>query len=196
MEQNSRIAGTRTGSAARTRTGAAAGTRTGGALLAVLGGAVLAAAVDFAENYGFVHLVPDPWQLVAMSYVVVGLVTAAPMMFIRPTRAVVPALATLLAVPAFIGGDLAYVVASSMWNHVSFDFADYMLSYAEFQRAYTVRLELLAPACAGLLAWLRFRRLRVANRTRGRGRARGRHEAVAVRPGHRVPSTLHHAEVD
>lgn len=167
----------------------AAGTRTGIALLAVLGGAVLAAAVDTAENYGFVHLIPDGWELVAMSYLLVGLVTAAPMMFIRPTTVVVPVLATLLAVPAFFCGDLTYVVISSLRHHVSFDFADYMLSYAEFQRPYTIGLELFAPLSAGLLAGLRYSRLRVATRPRGR-------HAAAVSQGHQVPVRFHHADVD
>jgi hypothetical protein len=162
-------------------------TRTGIALLAVLGSAVIAAAVDTAENYGFVHLIPDGWELVAMSYLLVGLVTAAPMMFIRPATAVVPVLATLLAVPAFFCGDLTYVVISSIRHQVSFDFADYMLSYAEFQRPYTVGLELFAPLSAGLLSGLRFSRLRVAAGPRGRHAAAGNQDRQ---------ERFYHADVD
>lgn len=161
------------------------GTSTRDALLAVLGGAAVAAALDVGENYGFVHLVPAYWVIVASSYLLVGLVTAAPMMFIRPASAAVPVAAALLAVPAFVCGDMMYVLVSSLWHHVSFDFLDYMRSYAEFQRPATVRLEVLAPGAAGLLAGLRFQRLRAA------ARPAGRHEAPK-----RVPAMMHHAEVD
>lgn len=160
------------------------------AFLALLGGAALAAALDVAENYGFVHVLPANSGLVALSYLLVGLITAAPVMIIRPASAAIPLMAALLAVPAFICGDMTYVLISSLWHHVSFDFFDYMRSYAEFQQLATIRLEVLAPATAGALAGLRLRQIRAA------ARPRGRHEAAVPVRSAALEGALRHAEVD
>lgn len=194
MAQNTRVAGSGTSHAGSGESPAESGTSRRLALLAVLGGGAVAAALDAAENYGFVHLVPANLALVALSYLLVGLVTAAPVMVIRRVTAAVAISAALLAVLAFIGGDMTYVLISSLSHHVSFDFFDYMRSYGEFQKPATIRLEVLAPVTAGLLAGLRLRRLKAAAHPPGRHEARANQPVPP--PDRPLSAALNHAEVD
>jgi hypothetical protein len=160
-------------------------------ILAVVTGVALAAALDAAENYAFVHLISHDEGVVALSYLLVGLVAAAPLLLVRPRSMAVPLVCGLLAVPAFFCGDLAYVIVSSYQHRIAFDFLDYLDSYAEFQQPYTIRLELLAPAGALTLAWLRYQQVRSAVRRSSRHRTVTGHQPRSV-----ALARPHHAEVD
>ena len=136
-------------------------TRTRGALFAVLVGGALAATAEVLQDYAFSHhVLTTGWLLVGGSYLLVGLMTATPVVLLRPGGRRIAAVAALLAVLAFVGGDIAYTAAAALRHGPAFQLLDYLRAYREFQSPRTLAEEAMAPLAAGLVTVLHTARFR------------------------------------
>lgn len=131
------------------------------AIPAVAVGAALATVAEGLQDYAFGHhVLTTGWLIVGGSYLLVGLVTATPVVLLRPGGRRIAAVAALLAVLAFVAGDVVYTVATALRHGPAFDPLDYLRSYREFQSPRTLAEEAMAPLAAGVVTFLRTARFR------------------------------------
>ncbi len=124
-------------------------------------GAALAAVAEGLQDYAFGHhVLTTGWLIVGASYLVVGLVTATPAVVLRSGRRRLALLAAVLAVLAFVCGDVVYTAVAAFRHGPAFEPLDYLAAYREFQTPRTLAEEAMAPLAAGLVVYLRAARFR------------------------------------